>query len=50
MASHLDLRRKTFTVAVTIVAILVWGSDVRAQAKKTATSNTSTNTTTGNAS
>ena len=34
MASHLDLRRKALTVAVTIVAILVWGSDVRAQAKK----------------
>ena len=46
MASHLDLRRKALTVAVTIVAILVWGSDVRAQAKKTA----SNNTTTGNAS
>jgi hypothetical protein len=46
MASHLDLRRKALTVTVTIVAILVWGSDVRAQAKKT----TSSNTTTGNAS
>src|SRR6476620_9379692 len=46
MASHLDLRRKALTVAVTIVAILVWGSDVRAQTKKTANSNT----TTGNAS
>ena len=46
MASHLDLRRKALTVTVTIVAILVWGSDVRAQAKKTASSNT----TTGNAS
>ena len=46
MASHLDLRRKALTVTVTIVAILVWGSDVRAQAKKTGSSNT----TTGNAS
>ena len=46
MASRLDLRHKALTVAVTVVAILVWGSDVRAQAKKTASSNT----TTGNAS
>ena len=46
MASRLDLRHKALTVVVTIVAILVWGSDVRAQGKKTANSNT----TTGNAS
>jgi hypothetical protein len=48
MASHLDLRRKAFTVAVTIVAILVWGSDVGAQTKKTPSPSTST--TSGNAS
>jgi hypothetical protein len=45
MASRLDLRHRALTV-LTVVTILVWGSDVRAQGKKTASSNT----TTGNAS